>query len=69
MTALDYVLDLIGLGSEFGGKRFERSLKLYIKALVLKEVCRVSLRYAEGFSPAYFYARIPKSTLHYWGLY
>jgi len=40
MAALDYVLDLIGLGSEFGG-RFERSLKLYIKALVLKGVCKV----------------------------
>jgi len=67
-AALDYVLDLIGLGSEFGG-RFERSLKLYIKALVLKEVCKVSLRYAEVLSPAYFCARIPKPTIHYWGLY
>ena len=26
----------------------------------------MSLRYAEGLSPAYFGARIPKSTLHYW---
>jgi len=26
----------------------------------------VSLRYAEGLSLAYFGARIPKSTLHYW---
>jgi len=64
MAALDYVLDLIGLGSEFGG-RFERSPKLYIKTLVLKEVYKVSLRYAESLSLAYFGARIPKSTLHY----
>ena len=37
-----------------------------MKALVLKEVCKVSLRYAEGLSTAYFGVRIPKSTLHYW---
>jgi len=37
-----------------------------MKVLVLKEVCKVSLRYAEGLSLAYFGARIPKSTLHYW---
>jgi len=41
-----------------------RSPRLYIKALVLKEVCMVSLRYAEGLSTAYF--SVPKSTLHYW---
>jgi len=57
MAALGYVLDLMGLGSEFGG-RFERSPKLYIKALVLKEVCKVSLRYAEVLSPAYFDAKV-----------
>jgi len=45
---------------------FEKSPKLYIKTLVLKEVCRVSLRYAESLSLAYFCARIPKSTIHYW---
>ena len=46
MAALDYVLDLMGLGSEFRG--LERSPRLYIEALVLKELCKVSLRYAEG---------------------
>jgi len=35
-----------------------------MKVLVLKEVCKVSLRYAEGLSTAYF--GVPKSTLHYW---
>jgi len=30
----------------------------------LKEVCKVSLRYAEGLSTVYF--SVPKSTLHYW---
>jgi len=63
--ALDYVLDLIGLGSEFGGRGLKGLPKLYIKALVLKVVCNVSLRYAEGSSSGYFCARIPKSTLHY----
>jgi len=61
MAVLDYVLDL---DSEFCGRRLERPLRLYIEALVLKEVCKVSLRYAEGLSTAYF--DVPKSTLHYW---
>jgi len=61
MAVLDYVLDLY---SEFCGRRLERPLRLYIKVLVLKEVCKVSLRYAEGLSLAYF--GVPKSTLHYW---
>ena len=56
MAALGYVLDLMGLAQSFGG--FERSPKLYIKALVLKEVCKVSLRYAEVLSPAYFDAKV-----------
>jgi len=47
---------------------FERSPKLYIKALVLREVCKVGLRYAGGLSSAYFGAGISKSTLHYWGV-
>ena len=63
MAALDYVLDL---DSKFCGRRLERPLRLYIKVLVLKEVCKVSLRYAEGLSLAYFGVRVPKSTLHYW---
>jgi hypothetical protein len=66
MAALDYVLDLMDLDSEFCGRRPGRSRRLYVKALVLKELCKVSLRYAEGLSLAYFGARIPKSTLHYW---
>ena len=66
MAALDYVLDLMDFDSEFCGRRLERPLRLYIEVLVLKEVCKVSLRYAEGLSLAYFGARIPKSTLHYW---
>ena len=64
MAVLDYVLDLMDLDSEFCGRRLERPLRLYIKVLVLKEVCKVSLRYAEGLSTAYF--SVPKSTLHYW---
>jgi hypothetical protein len=66
MAVLDYVLDLMDLDSEFCGIRLERPPKLYIKALVLKEVCKVSLRYAEGLSLAYLGVRVPKSTLHYW---
>ena len=66
MAVLDYVLDLMGLDSEFWGRRLERPPKLYIKALVLKEVCKVSLRYAEGLSLTCLGVRIPKSTLHYW---
>jgi len=63
MAVLDYVLDL---DSEFCGRRLERPLRLYIEALVLKEVCKVSLRYVEGLSLACLGVRIPKSTLHYW---
>jgi len=66
MAALDYVLDLMGFDSKFCGRRPGRSRRLYVKALVLKELCKVSLRYAEGLSLAYFGVRIPKSTLHYW---
>ena len=63
MAALDYVLDL---DSKFFGRRPGRSRRLYVKALVLKEVCKVSLRYAEGLSLTCLGVRIPKSTLHYW---
>jgi len=66
MAALDYVLDLMDLDSKFCGRRFGRPLRLYVEALVLKEICKVSLRYAEGLSIAYFGVRVPKSTLHYW---
>jgi hypothetical protein len=66
MAALDYVLDLMGFDSRFGGCRFGRPPRLYVKALVLKEVCKASLRYAESLSLTYLGVRIPKSTLHYW---
>ncbi len=37
-----------------------------MKAFVFKEMCKLSLRYAEGCSSTYFDERIPKSTLSYW---
>jgi hypothetical protein len=37
-----------------------------VKALILKEVCKASLRYAESLTQVYPGVRIPKSTLHYW---
>jgi hypothetical protein len=49
-----------------GGCRFERPPRIYVKALVLKEVCKASLRYAESLSKTHLAVRIPKSTLHYW---
>jgi hypothetical protein len=61
MAGLDYVLDLMGFDSRFG-----RPPRLYVKSLVLKEVCKASLRYAESLSLTYLGVRIPKSTLHYW---
>jgi hypothetical protein len=63
MAALDYVLDLMDLDSKFCGRRFGRPLRLYVEALVLKELCKVSLRYAEGLSLKFLVVRIPKSTL------
>ena len=66
MAALDYVLDLVGFDLKFCGRRPGRSRRLYVKALVLKEICKVSLRYAEDLPLTCFGVRIPKSTLHYW---
>jgi hypothetical protein len=66
MAALDYVLDLMGFDSRFMGCRFGRPPRLYVKALVLKEVCKASLRYAESLSKTHLGVKIPKSTLHYW---
>ena len=60
-ASLDYVLDLMGFES-----RFERPARLYLKVLVLKEVCKASLRYAESLSKTHLGVRIPKSTLYYW---
>jgi hypothetical protein len=37
-----------------------------VKALILKEVCKASLRYAESLCRMYLGVKIPKSTLHYW---
>jgi hypothetical protein len=61
LAILDYVLDLMGFDS-----RFEKPARLYVKALVLKEVCKASLRYAESLYKTHLGVRIPKSTLHYW---
>jgi len=66
LAILDYVLDLMGFDSRFEGCRFGRPARLYVKALVLKEVCKASLRHAESLSKTYLAVRIPKSTLHYW---
>jgi hypothetical protein len=65
MAALDHVLDLMEFDSRFKG-RFGRPPRLYVKALILKEVCKASLRYAESLSQVYLGVKIPKSTLHYW---
>jgi hypothetical protein len=65
MAALDHVLDLMEFDSKFKG-RFGRPPRLYVKALILKEACKASLRYAEGLCRMHLGVRIPKSTLHYW---
>jgi hypothetical protein len=66
MAALDYVLDFMDLDSKIDGRRFWRPPRLYVKALVLKEVFKASLRHAWELSLIYLGVRIPKSTLHYW---
>jgi hypothetical protein len=45
--------------------RFWRFPRLYVEALVLKEIFKASLRHAGELS--LIDVRIPKSTLHYWG--
>jgi hypothetical protein len=62
LAGLDHVLNLMGFDSRFG-----RPPRLYLKVLVLKEVCKASLRYAESLSKTHLGVRIPKSTLHYLG--
>jgi hypothetical protein len=42
MAALDY-LDFMGLDLKIGGRRFWRSPRLYVEALVLKEVLRLKV--------------------------
>jgi hypothetical protein len=66
MAALDYVLDLMGFDSRFVGCGCGRPSRLYVMTLVLKEVCKAGLRYAESLSQTHLSVRIPKSTLHYW---
>jgi len=61
LAILDYVLDLMGFDSRFGGLP-----RLYLKVLVLKGVCKASLRHAESLYKTHLGVRIPKSTLHYW---
>jgi hypothetical protein len=64
MTTLDYVL--MSFDSRFEKDRFARLPRLYVKTLVLKEVCKASLRYAESLSQTHLGVRIPNSNLHYW---
>ena len=66
IAILDYVLTFIDLDLKFKRKKPKRSAKLYIKALILKEILKISLRYAESYSLIYLHIRIPKSTLNYW---
>jgi hypothetical protein len=56
-------LDLMGFDSRFMGCRFGRPPRLYLKALVLKEVCKVSLRYAESLSKTHLGVKIPNPSL------
>jgi hypothetical protein len=41
MTILHHVLDIMNLDSRFKGRSPERSPRLYVKVLVLKELCKV----------------------------
>ena len=45
-----------------GGKP-KRAPRLYVKVLAFKEMCKLSLRYAENFSSTHLHERIPKLTL------
>jgi hypothetical protein len=48
MTALDYALDFMDFDSRIS-RRFWRSPRLYVKALVLKEIFKASLRHAGNY--------------------
>jgi hypothetical protein len=50
------------------GRKPLRPARLYLKALVLKEMDKLSLRYAESLSSMHFGERIPRSTMSYWEL-
>jgi len=43
MAALDYALDFMDIDSKIDGRRFWRPPRLYVKALVLKEVLRLKV--------------------------
>ena len=63
MAGLDYVLDLMGFDSRFEKGRFGRPPRLYVKALVLNDVCKASLRFAESLSLTHLGVRIPNTSL------
>ncbi|WP_290899721.1 hypothetical protein [Ferroglobus sp.] len=48
------------------GRKPKRLPSLYVKAIVLKEIFRCSLRYSESLARKFLKVRIPKSTLNYW---
>ena len=48
------------------GRKPKRLPSFYIKAIVLKEVFKCSLRYSESLARRFLKVRIPKSTLNYW---
>ena len=48
------------------GRSPKRQPIIYIKALVLKEMYKASLRYSESLSLSILGIKIPKSTLNYW---
>jgi hypothetical protein len=48
IAILDYVLTFIDLDLKFKRKKPKRSAKLYIKALILKEILKISLRYQKA---------------------
>ncbi|MEM3061760.1 MAG: hypothetical protein QW265_05080, partial [Candidatus Bathyarchaeia archaeon] len=67
MSILELVLESIDLESMLK-KKPKRKVKLYLKALVAKEMLKLSLRYTESWASLYFNERIPRSTLSYWEL-
>ena len=48
------------------GRKPKRLPSLYVKAIVLKEIFKCSLRYSESLAKKFLKRRIPKSTLNYW---
>ena len=65
---LDAILTALRIDERFWrkkGRKPKRSPSLYIKAIVLKEVFKCSLRYSESLTKKFLGVRIPKSTLNY----